>query len=183
MTNATAAAPLAAPEIAVRPVPVTGVIKVMIVDADREFTGELAMLMREAGYAVETFTDGVTALGAARLAKPDAILLDFKIDNLTDYEDAWYLRKFQASAKTPIIGMSAYMGKEDPARIAAAYGMRAFLKKPFNPLDIIARLEQLTGIPVLNPEPAAVEPDRPGAGKAAPGRQQTRPAPALQVQP
>ncbi len=148
MTNATPAAG--------RPVVETGAthdgtVHVMIVDADSAGAGALALRLREAGYEVVTFTDTVNALAAAQLVTPGVILLDFTMDDLSNYENAWYLRKFQTSAHTPLIGMSAYTGTEDPAGIAAAYGLRAFLKKPCDPLAIIAMVAQCAGTPAAAP--------------------------------
>lgn len=158
-----------------RPVAIAGkrntAMKVMIIDDDQEFTDELAELMRGAGYAVTAYSDGVTALNAVNRDKPEVILLDLKLDQLAGHQVAWHLKSFPEAATIPVIGMSAYTSDDDPLRLAAAYGMNAFLKKPFIPLDIIARIESLAG-------------SRPAAGPAGTGgRQAAIPAPPMQVQP
>lgn len=126
----------------------------MLVDDDREFTDELASILHDAGYAVESFSDSVSALNGVHRVKPDIILLDIKMDKINGYQAAYYFRRFQDTATTPIIGMSAYAGAHDPKQVADACGMNAFLKKPFNPLDIIVIIEQHTGVPAARTVPA-----------------------------
>lgn len=142
--------------------------KVMIVDDDREFVEELAELVQDAGYAVETFEDSVTAFNESHRVNPAVILLDLKMDNLTGDQLVGYLKVFPETATIPIIGMSAYAGNVDPVQIAATCGFDSFLKKPFKPAEMIARINQFTGgapgraapaagaVPLGNPAGASV---------------------------
>ena len=124
-------------------------MKVMIVDDDREFTDELAALLRDAGHTVEAFFDSVAALNGVHRVKPEIILLDIRMDKLNGYQTACYFRKFQDTATTPIIGMSAYAGADAgaPGQTAAACGMNAFVQKPFGLPEIIDIIEQHAGLP------------------------------------
>ncbi len=149
-------------------------MKVMIVDDDEIFADELADLLSCAGYAVEAFVDSVAALNAVHRVKPAVIILDIKMNKVNGYQAAWYLRKFQETAAIPIIGISGYAGDGDPQQIAAVCGMNAFLKKPLYPLDIIARLEQLTAAPAAGAGPAA--PFVPAASRARAANDDRQPA-------
>lgn len=127
-------------------------MRVMIVDNDHEFTDELAEVLHDAGYEIKAFVDSVVALNAVHWVKPAVIVLDLVMNKINGYQAAWYLRKFQETASIPIIGMSGYADKFDPEQVAAACGMSTFLRKPFYPLDIIAKIEQYTA----GPQAAAV---------------------------
>ena len=120
-------------------------MKVMIVDDDREFGDELAILLQHAGYEVEAFVDGVSAFNDIQRVKPAVVVLDLKMDKLSGKQVAWYLRLFQSTSAIPIIGMSGYEKDGDPRQIAIACGMDDFLKKPFSPVEIITKIEQLAG--------------------------------------
>lgn len=129
-------------------------MKVMIIDDDREFGDELAILLQHAGYEVETFVDGVSAFNDIQRVKPAVVILDLKMDKLNGKQVAWYLRLFQNTATIPIIGISGYEKNGEPRQIALACGMDDFLKKPFSPVDIITRIEQLVGARPTKTAPA-----------------------------
>ena len=120
-------------------------MKVMIVDDDRIFAEELAVMLRHAGYEVVCYHDSVSAVNRAEGEKPDAILLDIRMDHLNGFQAAFHLRKFQATAAVPIIGISGHCAGDESGLAVTRYGMNAFLQKPFYPWEVITLLEQLTG--------------------------------------
>lgn len=119
-------------------------MKVMLVDDDKIFADELAVMLRHAGYEVVCYHDSIAAINRAEGEKPDAILLDIKMDHVNGFQAAFHLRKFQETAAIPIIGMSGHYSESEAELAVTRYGMNAFLQKPFYPWEVITLLEQLT---------------------------------------
>lgn len=115
--------------------------KVMIVDDDKEFLSELRETLLLSGYTPIAVDNGDIVLNVARMIKPDVILLDLKMEK-NGFEIAEELRKNPGTAGIPTIAITGYYSKEDLPLISEIYGIKRFLLKPFNPLDVIVKLEE-----------------------------------------
>lgn len=115
--------------------------KIMIVEDNKEFLEELEELLALSGYAVIAVSEPVSALKEARENRPDVILLDLKMPGKDGFQIADEIRGDSELMKTPIIIMTAYF-KEDYLPLMNTCGVRKCLKKPFNPLDVIANIEE-----------------------------------------
>ena len=117
--------------------------KIMIVDDDKEFLEELEETLILSGYATVAVNDSTTALNTACRAKPDLILLDLKMDRMSGFQVAQSLKKFPETTTIPIMAMTGYFTREEYSSLTEMYGMKACIMKPFNPLDVIAKIESL----------------------------------------
>jgi len=115
----------------------------MIVDDDKEFIEELEETLIMSGYTTMAINDSTTVLNAARNAKPDLILLDLKMDRMSGFQVAQSLKKFPETTTIPIMAMTGYFTREEYSSLTEMYGMQACIMKPFNPLDVIAKIESL----------------------------------------
>lgn len=115
--------------------------KIMIVEDNKEFLEELEELLALSGYGVIAVGESVAALKEAREKKPDVILLDLKMPGKDGFQIADEIRGDSELMHTPIIIMTAYF-KEDYLPLMNICGVRKYLKKPFNPLDVIANIEE-----------------------------------------
>ncbi|MDD5583673.1 MAG: response regulator [Candidatus Omnitrophica bacterium] len=116
--------------------------KIMIVDDDVGFLEELSEALRLSGYEILAINDPVIAQERALSEKPDVILLDLKMPGKSGFLLADELRKSQVLAKVPLIAMSAHF-KNDDSSLLDIYGFKSFLKKPFDPLEIIKKIEEV----------------------------------------
>jgi len=114
--------------------------KLMVVDDDREFLEELRDILSLSGYEIVEVSDTDKFLETASNIKPDAIIMDIKMPGKSGFELANELRQSADLGPTPIIAMSAYF-KEEYAPLMNICGIKTCLKKPFNPLDVIAQIE------------------------------------------
>lgn len=117
--------------------------KVMIIDDDKEFLEELKETLNLNNYEVAAFSDGTSALGMVSRIKPDVILLDLKLKGKSGFQIAYELRRFPKSANIPIIAMTAYFTEKEHTELMDMCGIRTCLMKPFNPLDAIAKIEEI----------------------------------------
>ena len=118
--------------------------KIMIVDDDIEFLSQLKEIIQMSGYSPMITYDSASALSFARKMEPDVILLDLRMDNVNGYEVAEHLQHYPETAKIPIIAMTGFYDEEEKHKnIMKNCNMKICLEKPFNPLDIIAQIENV----------------------------------------
>jgi DNA-binding response OmpR family regulator len=115
--------------------------RVMIIDDDKEFLEELHETLNLSGYEMVAVNDAQDALETANRTKPDIILLDLKMPAKSGFQVADEIRHYQQTSHIPIIAMTGFF-KDDYLPLMKMCGIKDFLKKPFNPLDVINRIEK-----------------------------------------
>lgn len=115
--------------------------KIMIVDDDKEFVEELEETLTLSGYEVVAVNDPVSSLSTAIVEKPHLVLLDLKMDGMSGFRVAEGLRQHLGTTHIPIIAMTGYFTGDEHILLMHMCGIEQCLKKPFNPLDIITKIE------------------------------------------
>ncbi|MBZ5648683.1 MAG: response regulator [Acidobacteriia bacterium] len=87
-------------------------------------------------------TDGNTALEIARREQPDLIVLDWMMPGKSGIEVAKELRADPRTAAIAIVMLTA-MGQEQDRKQGLAAGVQAFLVKPFSPLELLDRVQEV----------------------------------------
>lgn len=116
--------------------------KILIVDDDKEFLEELHDMLDSSGYDTVAVNDSSAASEVACLQKPDVILLDLKMGGMDGFQVTDKLKQSPETENIPIIAMTGYLTKGQHFSLAAMSGMEYCLIKPFNPLDVICRIEE-----------------------------------------
>lgn len=120
--------------------------RIMIVDDDKEFLEELKETLMLCGYDSVAVNDSTVALDVAIREKPDLIILDLKMPQKSGFQLADELRRLEAFTQVPIIAMTGLFNsgyrKDDYRLLLNICGVKKFLGKPFNPLDIISQIEE-----------------------------------------
>ena len=109
---------------------------VLVVDDDKDITEAIEIYLLNEGYNVFTACDGIQALRIAREEDIHLIIMDIMMPNLDGTRATIELRK---EKEIPIIMLSA---KTEDADIILGLNLGAddYLTKPFNPLELIARV-------------------------------------------
>jgi CheY-like chemotaxis protein len=115
--------------------------KILIVDDDKEFLEELREMLELCGYELVAVNDADKALQTAKEIKPAVILLDLKMPKKSGFQLANELRQFSEFTGIPIIAMSSFY-KDDYKTLLEMRGIKRCLNKPFQPLDVIAEIEE-----------------------------------------
>ena len=111
-------------------------LNILVVDDDREITEAIEIYLINEGYNVLVAYDGVQALKIAREEDIHLIIMDLMMPNLDGTRATIELRK---EKEIPIIMLSAK--SEDSDKILGLnLGADDYLTKPFNPLELIARV-------------------------------------------
>jgi two-component system, OmpR family, phosphate regulon response regulator PhoB len=115
---------------------------ILLVEDDAALSELLNWTLTREGYDVRHTGDGEEALLLVRELLPDAIILDWMIDNISGIEVCRQLRKMTDSKSVPIIMLTARGEEEDKIR-GLKTGADDYMTKPFSPRELMARLEAL----------------------------------------
>ena len=88
------------------------------------------------GFRVLSASDGRQALFAARTEKPDLILLDIMMPEMTGYE---FIRAYRKEHATPIILLTAKLEESDKV-LGLELGADDYVTKPFGMRELVARI-------------------------------------------
>jgi CheY-like chemotaxis protein len=110
--------------------------KILITDPDASMVRALAPALRQKGYQVHAARDGTRALQVAILRFPDVILLDEKTPLLDPRTFMRILRTNPRTERIPVI-LTGETLDADRSRLGI------FIKKPFDPDEVVARIEQI----------------------------------------
>ncbi len=115
--------------------------KVLIVE-DNELNMKLFHDLIEAcGHEILETRDGIEALKLARLHRPDLILMDIQLPEVSGLEVTRWLKEDDELRKIPVIAVTAFAMKGDEEKIRSG-GCEAYIAKPIsvtNFLDTIGR--------------------------------------------
>lgn len=118
--------------------------RIMIVDDDKDFLRELKETLYLCGYNIKTVSDSSTAFRIARKIKPDAILLDMKMNKKNGFHVAEELKQSNETSGIPIIAMSGYFPIEKDFILLDYSNMKARIKKPFSISVLIDEIERVS---------------------------------------
>jgi two-component system OmpR family response regulator len=115
-------------------------ISVLVVDDEPVLAEMLSMALRYEGWDVDTAGDGRTAVTKARETRPDVVVLDVMLPDMTGLE---VLRKLRAQVPgLPVLLLTAKDSVED--RIAGlTAGGDDYVTKPFSIEEVVLRLRSL----------------------------------------
>ncbi|MFC5863775.1 response regulator [Acidicapsa dinghuensis] len=119
--------------------------RVLIID-DEDDIRQVAALSLEtvAGWDVIVANSGAQGIQRALEDQPDAILLDVMMPGMDGPTTFRELRKNPATAKIPVLLLTAKVQGPDQRRFADL-GVEAVLLKPFDPLTLSTQMEQILG--------------------------------------
>ncbi len=110
---------------------------ILVADDDREIAGAVEFYLHNEGYSVIKAYDGFEALEAARANNVSMIIMDVMMPNLDGIQATLKLRE---ELNIPVIMLSAKSEDYDKI-IGLNVGADDYVTKPFNPLELIARVK------------------------------------------
>lgn len=114
----------------------------MIADDDAMVRDIVTAILSAQGHIVGTVESGESAVRAAELKNPDLVILDCSMPGLSGVDA---LRRIKASpliGATPVVMLTA-RGSEADEEIAMRAGASDYLRKPFDPTELLVRIENL----------------------------------------
>lgn len=111
---------------------------VLVVDDDTRILEMLRWALEDEGLAVLTALSGRQALAHLQAVRPNLVILDYTLEVLDGPRTAALLRE-ACGESLPILLLS---GDGHIARKAAQVGAYAYLRKPFDVADVLARVAE-----------------------------------------
>lgn len=128
--------------------------KILVVDDDRLVLATLSYGLTQAGFEVIDADNGDDAILLAREHRPELALLDIRMEGLTGFDVAAYLREY---LQTPFMFLSAFADEATVAKVKEL-GAVAYLVKPLDISQIVPAVEAAfarTASPAPAPAPIA----------------------------
>ncbi len=116
--------------------------KVLIIDDDVETLRLVGLMLERQGYLISAADNGARAIQKAITERPDIILLDVMMPDMSGIEVAKQLRARPETADVPIIMFTAKSQVDDKVEGLEA-GADAYLTKPTQPRELLAQVKAL----------------------------------------
>jgi two-component system, OmpR family, alkaline phosphatase synthesis response regulator PhoP len=110
--------------------------KILVVDDKAELRMLLKSYLTQEGFEVDTAVDGKEALFKARQGKPDLIILDLMMPEMSGYD---FMHSYSREADTPVIILTARLDENDKV-LGLELGADDYITKPFSPRELTARV-------------------------------------------
>lgn len=115
----------------------------IIIAEDDEIIGEVARdVLLAAGHGVGLLANGKEALSVIRARRPELVILDCNIPDLSGLLILREMRKSPDLCQIPVLILTGRRSDGDVA-IAMNEGADAYMKKPFDPEELVFRVEEL----------------------------------------
>ena len=122
--------------------------KVLVVDDEKLIVKGIRFSLEQDGMEVDCAYDGEEALEMIRNKEYDIILLDVMLPKLTGFEVCQQVREFSG---VPIVMLTA-KGEDMDKILGLEYGADDYIIKPFNILEVKARLKAIIRRPSPKPK-------------------------------
>jgi two-component system phosphate regulon response regulator PhoB len=113
--------------------------KVLVVEDEEAISQLLAYNLEKEGFTVATALDGAEAQLAVEESRPDLVLLDWMLPNVSGIELCRQFRARAATREIPIIMLTA-RGEEDDRVRGLDVGADDYVTKPFSMSELVARM-------------------------------------------
>lgn len=124
-------------------------INILAVDDEESFTFFIKLNLQadiRYDFKVTTANSGKEGLKLARTIRPDLILLDIMMPNMSGGEVAEKLLMDARTKNIPIIFLTAVVQKNEVEEEAGLMGGREFIAKPVGKEELISRIESILNL-------------------------------------
>ncbi len=117
--------------------------KVLIVE-DNELNMKLFTdLLAAHGYETKQTREGLKAIKLAKSFKPDLILMDIQLPEVSGLEVTKWIKDDRATADIPVVAVTAFAMKGDEKRIRDG-GCSAYISKPISISSFLKTIRKFT---------------------------------------
>lgn len=116
--------------------------KILIVDDEPDVLLVLGKRLTSAGYDVVKAASGQAGLIKAKAERPDLIILDMMMPEMSGDEVAQELTIDRETQSIPILFLTALFTKRDEAAKGHSAGGQTFFAKPYDPDELLAEVKR-----------------------------------------
>ena len=117
--------------------------KILIVE-DVEFNLDLLVQLLEEQYELVTARDGAAGVEMALRERPDLILMDIQLPEVSGLEITKWLKDDEELKSIPVIAVTAFAMKGDEEKIRQG-GCEAYIAKPISVAHFVDMVRQFIG--------------------------------------
>jgi two-component system cell cycle response regulator DivK len=123
--------------------------KTVLIVEDNELNMKLFHDLLDAhGYKTVQTRSGLDAVALARAHRPDAILMDIQLPEVSGLDVTRWLKDDDDLNHIPVIAVTAFAMKGDEDRIRAG-GCQAYLSKPISVVTFLDTVRRFAGVPLV----------------------------------
>jgi two-component system response regulator CpxR len=127
--------------------------RILVIDDDQPLVGLMTEFLRENGFDTGAAYNGPDGLAEALKGGYDIVLLDVMMPGFSGFE---VLRRLRAESQLPVLMLTAKT--ESESRILGLNsGADDYLPKPFEPLELVARIRAILRRTRVPEEPSSLE--------------------------
>lgn len=116
-----------------------GKTRVVVVEDEAAISKLIAYVLQNAGYQVESYSDGGEALDAIIKSPPNLILLDLMLPTMSGFEILAKLKLEEKLKNIPVVVLTC-RGQDEDKEKAFKLGVSEYMTKPFSPTGLVAML-------------------------------------------
>jgi two-component system phosphate regulon response regulator PhoB len=117
-------------------------MKVVIVEDEKDLAELLAFNLQKEGWQTVVALDGRSGLEAVTAERPDLVILDLMLPELSGIEVCKQLRRQEKTAAIPVIMVTA-KGEEIDRVVGFEVGADDYLVKPFSTRELLLRIKAI----------------------------------------
>lgn len=118
--------------------------RILVIDDDDEIRATVSDYLKERGFETDQAATGRDGLESLARQRPDLVLLDVELPDMSGYEVCKRIREIPAVRYTPVIMLTAHnLEKEEVAGFTS--GADDYVAKPFRPALLLARINTAIG--------------------------------------
>jgi two-component system alkaline phosphatase synthesis response regulator PhoP/two-component system response regulator VicR len=116
--------------------------KILTCDDEKNIVRLIQVNLERQGYEVVTAYNGRECLEKVASDKPDLIVLDLMMPEMTGFEVLEELKKDPETQNIPVIMLTARTQDQDVLR-GWQSGVECYLTKPFNPIELLTFIKRI----------------------------------------
>ena len=116
--------------------------RILVVEDETDLAELVAINLRGAGHDVTVAHDGKTALAEIQRSRPDLLVLDVMLPDISGIEVCRRLRRSAQTVRLPVIMLTARTDEVDRV-VGFEVGADDYVLKPFSPRELVLRVEAI----------------------------------------
>ena len=119
---------------------------ILVADDESHILNVVSLKLRNAGFRVVTARDGQEAFEMAQAEKPDLLITDYHMPQLSGIELCQKLKQDPATSMIPAIMLTARGYQLEPSDTEQS-GILRMLSKPFSPRQLLTTVNEVLELP------------------------------------
>ncbi len=117
--------------------------KIFLIEDEEDILKTLELVLVKEGFSVSSARDGLEALNKLNGESFDLVIVDLMLPKWDGFKLCKTIKQHKIYKDTPIIVLTAMAQEEDRTR-CLSYGVEEYMKKPFDPDTLLAKIRELT---------------------------------------